>query len=251
MANNGFGLEFDTKSFERGLSRIEKQGLPEAQAGFLNGLAFGARKELLSYANRTIQGGPTPWTKRGFVVDKAASGKSPTAVVRIQDQQARYMDYQVNGGKRRKGDPGATPYDVLTDAPDSEKNAFGNLKRGYLKRLARQAKTEKTKRARLHAKRDKLRAAGKSTKPARWATNTPSGNAGIFFGKIGGQKGYWQRARKRDGDYRLTLLARLSDEADYKPSFQWDETVNASVRDQDPQKLYATELARALRKLGS
>ncbi|MDR6663997.1 hypothetical protein [Rhizobium sp. 1399] len=249
MAKNAFGIEFDTKSFERSLTKLEKQVLPQAQAGFLNGLAFGARKDLLSYANKTIEGGPTPWTKRGFVVDKAAAGRSPAAVVRIQDQQAGYIDYLVNGGKRRKGDPGSTPYDVLTDAPDGEKNAFGNLPRGYLKRLARQAKTEKSKRARLHAKRDKLRAAGKSTEPARWAKNNPSGNPGIFFGKIGNQKGYWQRAKKRDGDYRLTLLARLSDEANYKPSFEWDATVSASVREQDSQKLYAAELARALRKL--
>ncbi|MBB3520967.1 hypothetical protein [Rhizobium sp. BK456] len=249
MAKDGFSVEFDTKSFARSLTKLEKQVLPQAQAGFLNGLAFRARKDLLSYANRTIEGGPTPWTKRGFVVDKADTGRSSAAVVRIQDQQAGYMNYLVNGGKRRKGDPGATPYDVLTDAPDGEKNAFGNLKRGYLKRLARQAKSEKTKRARLHAKRAKLRAAGKSTDPARWATNNPSGNPGIFFGTVGGHKGYWQRAAKRDGDYRLILLARLSEEADYKPTFQWNATVNASVREQDPQQLYAAELARALRKL--
>lgn len=159
------------------------------------------------------------------------------------------MRYQINGGVRNKGDVGATPYDVLTDAPDSEKNAYGNLKRGYLKRIASQAKTEKTKRARLAAKREKLRAAGKSTAPARWAASNPSGKPGIFFGKIGAQKGYWQRAANRDGDYKLKLFARMSDEAVYKPWSRWYATISASIKSSDLTKIYSAEITRALRKL--
>lgn len=247
MAKNG-DFEFDLRGFERSLTKIEKTVLPQAQAGFLNGLAFGARKSLLKHADAVIQGSPTAWTRKGFVVDKATP-ESLEAVVRIQPQQAGYMTYLINGGVRKKGDVGATPYDVLTDAPDSEKNAFGNLKRGYLKRIARQAKAEKTKRARLAAKRDKLRAAGKSTAPARWAANNPSGKPGVFFGRVGNQKGYWQRAAKRDGDYKLKLLARMSDEAVYTPTFKWDETISASVKSSDLAKIYSGEISRALRKL--
>lgn len=240
-------FEFDLRDFTKTMSSIEKQVLPQAQAGFLNGLAFGARKSLLKHADATIQGKPTAWTKKGFVVDKATP-TSLEATVRIQPQQAGYMTYLINGGTRKAGDVGATPFDVLTDAPDSEKNAFGNLKRGYLKRIARQARVEKTKRARLAAKRDKLRAAGKSTAPASWAANNTS-KPGIFFGKIDGKKGYWQRAAKRDGDYRLKLLARMSDEAVYKPTFKWDQTISASVNNSDPAKMYQSEITRALRKL--
>lgn len=229
------------------MTKIERQVLPTAQAGFLNGIAFGARKALLKHADTVIDGKPTAWTKRGFVVDKATS-ESLEASVRILPQQAGYMTYLINGGTRRAGDVGATPYDVLTDAPEDQKNVFGNLKRGYLKRIARQAKAEKTKRARLAAKRDKLRAAGKSTGPARWASNNPFGKPGIFFGRVGDQKGYWQRAAKRDGDYKLKLLARMSDEAVYKPTFRWDAMVSASVASSNPQKLYAAEITRALRK---
>lgn len=248
MANDVF--TFDLRGFEKTMSKIEKQVLPQAQAGFLNGVAFGARKSLLKHADSVIQGKPTAWTKKGFVVDKAAP-ESLEAVVRIQPSQAGYMTYLINGGVRKKGDVGATPYDVLTDAPDSEKNAFGNLKRGYLKRIARQAKAEKTKRARLAAKRDKLSAAGKLTTPALWAANNVSGKPGIFFGKIGNQKGYWQRAAKRDGVYKLKLLARMSDEAVYKPTFRWDETIAASVKGSDLAKAYSSEITRALRKLNS
>lgn len=238
---------FDLRGFEKTMSRIEKTVLPTAQAGFLNGLAFGARKSLLKHADVVIQGKPTAWTKKGFVVDKATP-ESLEATVRIQPQQAAYMTYLINGGIRRNGDVGATPYDVLTDAPDSEKNAFGNLRRGYLKKLSRQARLEKTKRARLAAKRGKLRKAGQSTAPASWAANS-GGKPGIFFGKIGNQKGYWQRAAMRDGAYRLKLLARMSDEAVYKPTFKWDQTISASVQGADPAKLYQSEITRALRKL--
>ncbi|MDR6587399.1 hypothetical protein [Agrobacterium tumefaciens] len=159
------------------------------------------------------------------------------------------MTYIINGATRSAGDVGATPFDVLTDAPDSEKNAFGNLKRGYLKRIARQSRVEKTNRARLAAKRDKLRATGKTTAAASWASNNPSGKPGIFFGQIDGKKGYWQRAANRDGDYKLKLLARMSDQAVYKPTFKWDQTISASVKDTDPAKLYSAEISRALKKL--
>ncbi|OCW56260.1 hypothetical protein [Hoeflea olei] len=238
---------FDLRGFEKTMSRVEKTILPTAQAGFLNGIAFSARKALLKHADAVIEGKPTTWTKKGFVVDKATPD-SVEATVRLQPQQAGYMTYLINGGIRRKGDVGATPYDVLTDAPDSEKNAFGNLKRGYLKKLSRQARLEKTKRARLAAKRDKLRKAGQPTAPASWAANNPN-KPGIFFGRVGNQKGYWQRAAMRDGDYRLKLLARMSDEAVYKPTFKWDDTISASVRDSDPGKIYQAEITRALRKL--
>lgn len=66
---------------------------------------------------------------------------------------------------------------------------------------------------------------------------------------IGNQKGYWQRAAKRDGDYKIKLLARMSDEAVYKPTFQWDQTISASVHGSDPAKIYSAEITRALRKL--
>jgi hypothetical protein len=240
-------FDFDLRSFEKSLTQIEKKVLPQAQAGFLSGLAFGARRGLLAYAEKNIKGGPNPWTKKGFVVEKATP-QNMTASISIRPEQARYMTYLINGGVRRAGDAGATPFDVLTDAPDEQKNAFGNVKRGYLKRIARQARTEKRKRARLAAKREKLRAAGKPTAQARWAANNAN-KPGIFFGRVGAQKGYWQRAAKRDGDFRLKLLARMSDEAVYKPSFRWDDTISASIQTADIEKAYAAEIKRALRKL--
>ncbi|MDR6587398.1 hypothetical protein [Agrobacterium tumefaciens] len=49
-------FEFDLRGFEKTLTKIEKTVLPTAQAGFLNGIAFGARKSLLKHADATIAG---------------------------------------------------------------------------------------------------------------------------------------------------------------------------------------------------
>ncbi|MGO6692531.1 hypothetical protein ACCS54_18755 [Rhizobium johnstonii] len=57
---------------------------------------------------------------------------------------------------------------MLTDA--SDRNNYGNIRKGYVKRVAKKAKTEKERRAALRQKREELRAAGKSTAKAKWAT---------------------------------------------------------------------------------
>lgn len=239
-------FEFDLRGFEKTMTRIEKQVLPTAQAGFLNGIAFGARRSLLAYADKNIEGGTNPWTRKGFAVEKATP-QSLEASVSIRPEQARYMTYLINGGVRRAGDPGASNYDVRVDSAEDSKNGLGNAKKGYLGRIARQARAEKTKRAKLAAKRDKLRASGKPTAAAGWKAANAAGKPGIFFGAIAGKKGYWQRPQTRGG--KLKMLVRFSDDATYKPSFRWDDTISASVNNSDPAKLYQSEIARALRKL--
>lgn len=237
---------FDLRSFTKSLTKIEKTVLPTAQAGFLNGLAFGARRSLLAYADKNIKGGPNPWTKKGFVVDKATP-QNLEASVSIRPEQARYMTYLINGGVRRAGDPGASKFDVRVDTAGESKNKLGNATRGYLGRVARQARAEKSKRAKLAAKRDKLRVSGKPAGAARWATSNPSNKPGIFFGEVAGKKGYWQRPQARGG--KLKMLVRFSDDATYRPSFRWDDTISASVSNSDPAKMYSAEITRALKKL--
>ncbi len=45
------------------------------------------------------------------------------------------------------------------------------------------------------------------------------------------------------------MLVRFSDDATYRPSFRWDDTISASVSNSDPAKLYSAEITRALKKL--
>ncbi|CUW87543.1 hypothetical protein [Agrobacterium genomosp. 2] len=239
-------FQFDLRDFTRNMKKIEKQVLPTAQAGFLNGIAFGARRGLLAYADKNIKGGPNPWTKKGFVVEKATP-QNLEASVSIRPEQARYMTYLINGGVRRAGDPGASKFDVRVDSSEDSKNRLGNTTKGYLGRIARQARTEKAKRAKLAAKRDKLRATGKPTAPAGWKAANASGKPGIFFGEVSGKRGYWQRPQARGG--KLKMLVRFSDDATYKPTFRWDDIISDSVKDSDLAKLYSAEITRALKKL--
>jgi hypothetical protein len=246
MAKKDDVITFDVRSFEKNMTKLEKKVLPQAQAGLLSGMAFGARKALLSYADKNIKGGPNAWTRRGFAVDKATP-ETLTAAVSIRPEQARYMTYLINGGVRRAGDPGASRYDVRVDSDETQKNDQGNIKKGYMGRVARQARAEKLKRVKMKAKRDKLIAAGKPTTTARWLASNAGAKPGLFFGSIDDKKGYWQRPDKRGG--KLKMLVRFNDEAAYKPTFRWDDTVSGSLKGLDLGKLYAAEIDRALRKL--
>ncbi|TBA24750.1 hypothetical protein [Rhizobium ruizarguesonis] len=232
----------DLKGFERQLTAIQKTALPAAQAGYLNALAFGARKNLQTAFDKEIAGGPTPFSKRAPVVDKASAGK-PEAVVRLLPEQARYLQYPILGGVRRAGDPGASRWDVLTGA--SETNTYGNIKKGYVKRVSKRAKTERERRAVLRQKREELRAAGKSTAKAKWMTSTRP--AGVFFAEVRQAKGYWQRPSTPGG--KLTLLARFSDNAKYSTSIHWDAAIQKAVFINDPKAAFDAELRRALSRL--
>lgn len=236
--------DVDLKGFERQLTAIEKTVLPAAQAGYLNAVAFGARKNLLTAFDKEIKGGPTPFTKRAPVVDKAtASSSKPEAGVRLLPDQARYLQYPLLGGIRRAGDSGASRWDVMTDA--AERNNYGNVRKGYLKRVSKKAKTEKERRAAQRHKRDELRAAGKSTAKAEWMTSTRL--PGIFFGEIRHAKGYWQRPSAPGG--KLMLLARFSTNAKYKTTVHWDAAIQKAVFINDPKGVFDAELRRALSKL--
>jgi hypothetical protein len=239
------GFDFDARAIERMFKSLERDVLPTAQAGLLNGMAFGARKSLLKHAETTIQGGPTPFTKRAFTVDKAVpSAATMAAVVKVQPQQARYLQYLINGGKRQAGDPGAGQYDVLVDGTDT--NAFGNLRRGFLRKISRQAKAERTKRARLRAQRDKARETGKDIKKFAWKTKGAPTSSGIFFGELHGLRGYLLRSNDAK---KVTFLARFSDSAEYRKTFLWDKEIGSAVILYNPSKAYAAELQRAMGKL--
>lgn len=246
MAKDNDLFQVDTRSFEKSLTKIEKQVLPQAQAGFLNGLAFGARRSLLAYAEKNIEGSPNSWTKRGFVVKKATT-TDPEYSVEILPKQAKYMQYLVNGGERRAGDPGATKYDVRVDSASESKNRFGNAQRHYLGRISKKAKREKDKRLKLKARRDKLRASGKSVEVATWAANAKPTDGGVFFGRIRNTRGYWQRPEQRGG--KLKLLVRFADAAKYDPTFRWDDTIASFIGAADLQKMYSAEITRAMKKL--
>ncbi|WP_117195925.1 hypothetical protein [Rhizobium terrae] len=240
-------FEFDLRGFTKDMTKIEKTILPTAQAGFLNGIAFGARKSLLKHADATIQGKPTAWTKRGFVVDKATPG-SLEATVRIQPLQAGYMTLLINGGTRKAGDVGATPFDVLTDAPDSEKNAFGNLKRGYLKRIARQAvqRRRSAPGSRRNATSCAPLASPRLPRVGRRTTRLESLASSSVRSMARKDTGSALRSVTATTSSRYSLGCRRLRRTSRRSG---GTTISASIKDSDPAKLYQAEITRALRKL--
>lgn len=84
---------------------------------------------------------------------------SPLRTLRLPSKHLRLLRYPILGGERRAGDKGASKYDVMTDA--AGRDGVGNISKGFLKKTARPAKSERTLRKALRDKRDALRAQGK------------------------------------------------------------------------------------------
>lgn len=204
---------------------------------------------------------PDPWTQSDLIygpdspnelslrqtVFGTNSTGAPEYSVELLPEKAKYMQYLINGGGRRAGDPGATKYDVRVDSAPESKNRFGNAQRHYLSRISKKAKREQDKRSKLKARRDKLRASGKSVEVATWAAQKRSTDSGIFFARIRNTRGYWQRPEQRGS--KLKLMVRFADAAKYDASFKWDDTIASYIKAADLQKMYGAEIARALRKL--
>jgi hypothetical protein len=113
---------------------------------------------------------PNPFTLRGVAVASPATADQaePTVVIAVLPQQARYLGLEVLGGVRKVGDYATAKAGIVMPGPDVELNAYGNLPRGYLKRLLsrKQAFTQRGKNGALliFARYDKKVGAGHDDK---------------------------------------------------------------------------------------
>lgn len=254
-------FHFDEKALQKSLTHIEKSIFQKAVAGFLNGLAFEAQKTLKSHVKEAFDGS-VPFTERGFVVSKAKPNSnlaSMFAEVKILPAQAAYLRFQIDGGVRKTGDAGSGPFDLFVFG--AKKNRAGNIRWGYPKQISKQYREEKSKRASLRLQRESARAQGEDTSPFayfRASRNRP----GIFFGEIGGVKGYWQRpkrskaARKRIPGVisvrpteQLKPLLSVADHARYKPRYQYQAQITKALRVKATQQSFAHELNREMSKI--
>ena len=254
-------FQFDERALQKSLNQIQKEVFPKAAAGFLNGMAFEAQKALKAHVKEAFDGS-VPFTERGFVVSKAkpsANLSNMFAEVKILPAQAAYLKFQIDGGVRKTGDAGSGPFDLFVFG--AKKNRAGNIRWGFPRQLSKQYREEKSKRASLRAQRESARAQGQDTSPFayfRAARNRP----GIFFGDIGGVKGYWQRpkrskaARKRITGVisvrptdQLKPLLSVADHARYKPRYQYQAQITKALRVKATQQSFAHELNREMSKL--
>ncbi|WP_343314028.1 hypothetical protein AAIB41_02470 [Brucella sp. BE17] len=253
-------LQIDERAFQKSLSHIQREVLPKAAASWLNGIAFAAQKELKSHVKKAFDG-HVPFTERGFVVEKAkpAAGlQGMFAEVRVQPAQAAYLRFQIEGGVRKTGDVGSGPFDLMVFG--EKRNRAGNIRWGYPKQLSKQNREEKWKRASLRAQREAARAQGQDTSSLAWFRATRN-RPGIFFGEVGGVKGYWQRpkrskaARKRlpgvisvRATEQIKPLLSVADQARYKPRYQYQAQIAKAMRVKATSAAFGAELNRQMRK---
>jgi|APSaa5957512493_1039668.scaffolds.fasta_scaffold00772_1 hypothetical protein len=120
----------DIKRTRRQIKGFESQ-LPFAVMRTLNELGFKIQKEQQRQVSRKLDN-PTPFTKRGFRVEKAKMSNLQTLIY-IPPIQDEYMKYQIEGGTRNfRGKGGAA-----IPGKGLKVNAYGNIpgkRKGLLKR---------------------------------------------------------------------------------------------------------------------
>lgn len=252
-------FQSDARALQKTFQNFESS-LQKAAVGYLNGIAFEAQKFLKAHVKEAFDGS-VPFTERGFVVTKAtptSSLKDMFAEVKILPAQSAYLRFQIDGGVRKTGDAGSGPFDLMVFG--ARKNKAGNIRWGYPKQLSKQNREEKLKRTSLRAQREAARAQGQDTSELAWfrvSRNKP----GIFFGEVGGVKGYWQRpkrskaARKRIPGVisvrpteQLKPLLSVADHARYKPRYQYQAQITKAMRVKATPQVFASELNRQMSK---
>lgn len=253
-------FDFDYRGLQRQLDDVAKKAFPRAAAGFLNSVAFESQASLKRHVGEAFDG-HVKFTERLAGVKKAkpTDGDRMFAEVFIQPKQAAYLAFQIFGGTRTHDDAGASGRtDVFVGAARTDR--AGNIPKGAIKRLSLRNRAEKQHRKDLRAKRIGLRATGQSVRPAMWVTVNRS-KPGIFFGEIGGVRGYWERPKRTTAKGKrmrgaVTVVNRsapkrllaVADQAVYKPRFQYQRQIERALQSRGGRDAFARELARALRK---
>lgn len=250
-----FQMNIDYRSIEKTLSDIHKKALPKAAAGFLNGIAFEARKQLIDHTAEAFDG-HVKFTDRAWIVNKARSekGSSMYAEVKSLPAQAKYLKFQIDGGIRRAGDAGSGPKDLFVFGAKTNKS--GNIRKGYVSELSRKNREEKTARKSLRSQREAAKMAGMDTSPFAYF-RVHKNRPGMFFGDIGGTLGYWQRPKRSKAAHKrrngvisvvhtekMKPLLSVSDTARYKPRYQYQEQINKAMRVKGASSSFNDEFSR-------
>lgn len=120
-------IESELKRFEKDLTEIEKKQIPFATSVALNNTAVEAQKEAQRQMGKRLDR-PTPFTKKGVRV-KRSSKRNLQASVFIQDIQAEYLKYAIDGGTRKpKGRAIPVPQQIRL-------NKYGNMPRNKIRSL--------------------------------------------------------------------------------------------------------------------
>lgn len=201
----------DPKKIGRFLSDVQKKQLPFATALAITNTLYRAKEGVEQQLERDIDR-PTPFTKRGFRVQKADK-RNLTGRLFIMPIQRSYLEFQIFGGIRRpKGTALALP-PAKSMPGDVRKDAYGNVPR------SQRAKQ-------LLAK-------------------------GAISTKIGNVAGVWQPPKKtktgkvRKGS-RMALKLAYVKQATYRPRFRFFERGQAEINKHFTSE-FQKAFARAMR----
>ena len=112
-------IKSNIKEVTKGMSSIQKKQIPFATANAINTTLFELRKEMAKQTVKKLDN-PTPFTQRGFLVEKANKSKLFGSLF-AKKEVAAYMHYQVEGGTRSSGKKFAIP------TSNAKLNRYGNI----------------------------------------------------------------------------------------------------------------------------
>lgn len=191
-------LEYDLDDFSSQVDSYIDGTIRPALAEGLNAAAVLVEQDMIEELGRSFDR-PNPFTLNAFGIMPATNrpGKDPDAVLFIQPIQAAYLDVQIDGGVRRAGDYATTKAGPIVPGPDARLDPYGNLPRGYVKRMAQRDDTFWT-------------TLGVSDKPAL--------------------------VQRGAGD-ELKVLALIVDEIDYGQAFDFFDVVGVSAGKHVPEQV--------------
>jgi len=123
-------VKSNIKEITKFTTNVQKKQIPFATSVAINNTLFDLKKEMAKQMDKKLDR-PTPFTKRGFFINKAKKNLL-VGVLLMKDIVANYMQYQIEGGTRTTGKRIPVPY-----KPNARLNKFGNIigkKTGLIKK---------------------------------------------------------------------------------------------------------------------
>ena len=112
-------IKSNIKEVTKGMSSMQKKQIPFATANAINTTLFELKKEMAKQTVKKLDN-PTPFTQRGFLVDKAKKTKL-FGLLFAKEEVAKYLHYQIEGGTRSSGKKFAIP------TSNAKLNRYGNI----------------------------------------------------------------------------------------------------------------------------
>mgnify|MGYP003126729206 FL=1 len=113
-------VKSNIKEITKFTTTVQKKQIPFATSVAINNTLFDLKKEMSKQMDKKLDR-PTPFTKRGFFINKAKKNLL-VGVLLMKDIVANYMQYQIEGGTRTTGKQIPVPY-----KPNARLNKFGNI----------------------------------------------------------------------------------------------------------------------------